>query len=230
MKSPKIAANQISNAQMPESVRKAYEVAANAAWVAAQKLAHENAEAACRIEIEASKMHMEEITALSAAQVATILSLRLTLADHEVKAEAAASVVKEDAARACRQLAIMSEQAARAESVAIQVENLRSILQAAQISAQELSAEIDAGQEGRGAQRNRLEKHAPEDERAVDHVVAAESVDVERDARLPRQEADLIAAATILIKAACRWSSELEARLGLGLGPFPVGTLNKKVI
>jgi hypothetical protein len=170
MKSPKIAANQISNAQMPKSVRKAFEAAANVAWVAAQKLAHENVDAARRIEIAASKSHMEEILAVSAAQPATILGLRLTLA----KAEAAASVATEEAARATRQL---SEEASRAENVAIQAEILRSTLQAAQISAQALFAEIDAGQQ----------------------------------ARWLREEADLIAAVSVLIKAACRRSRELEA-------------------
>jgi hypothetical protein len=211
MKSPKIAANQISNAQMPESVRKAYESAANAAWVAAQKLAHENAEAAWRIEIAASKSHMEGIAAVSAAQAATIVGLRLTLADHEVKAEAAASVAKEEATRA--------------NNVPIQVENLRSFL----LTAQALFAEIDVGQQGQGAQRDRLEKHAPEDEKAVDPIVAAERADVERDGRLPRQEADLIAAATVLIKAACRWSSELQAA-SHSAQVIPLHTLNKKVI
>jgi hypothetical protein len=225
MKSPKIAANQISNAQMPESVRKAYDVAVNAAWVAALKLAHESVWAEWRIEIAASKIHMEEIAAVSAAQAATIVGLRLTLADHEVKAEAAASVAKEEAARASRQFEVMSKEATRANNVAIQVEDLRSFLQ----TAQALFAEIDMGQQGQGAQRDRLEKHAPEDEKAVDPIVAAERVDVERDGRLPRQEADLIAAATVLIKAACRWSSEWQA-VSHSAQVIPLRTLNKKVI
>jgi hypothetical protein len=221
MKSPKIAAI----AQMPESVRKAYDAAANAAWVEAQKLAHANAEEAWRIQIAASKTQIKEITAVSAAQVATILGLRRTLADYELKAEAAGSVAKEEAERASRELAVVTEEATRAKNVAIQVENLRSFLQ----TAQALFAEIDVGQQGQGAQRDRLEKHAPEDEKAVDPIVAAARVDVERDGRLPRQEADLIAAATVLIKAACRWSSELQAA-SHSAQVNPVRTLNKKVI
>jgi hypothetical protein len=210
MKILPISVNQDCNPPMPESVRKACELAANAAWVSAHKLAHENAQATWREKIAVSEKKLLDVTTVCAAQAAEILDLRAKLADNKAKAAAAASAAQQEAAKASRQFAVMTEEAARAvsraENVAIHVEKLKITLQAAQITAQTL-AEIHSATQAQDAPRDRVEIPETEDQTVVDPISAARQVGAERGERLQRDEADLIAAATVFIKAVCRFRS-----------------------
>jgi hypothetical protein len=224
MKSSKIAVNQINNVQMPEAVRNAFEVAVNVTWVTAQKMAHKNAEAASRLEIAAFKNRMEEMAAANAVQAETILDLRRKIADDAVKGEAADSAAREAATMAGRELAAMTDKAARAvylaEKTAAQFENWRSRWRTIQISVQALFAEIDAGQQEHGVQCERLDICPSEDERGIQPIVAAKGVCTEGDGRFQREEADCIAAAIVLFKAAARYCRHQCSLRGGQNGPL----------
>lgn len=198
MKSSRIPATQINNVQMPEAVRAAVEVAVTIVWVEAQKMAHNDAEAASRLEAAAAKNRIDEMAAANAAQAETILDLRENLADHVVKDDAA----RDEAAMAARQLGAMTEKAARvevlAEKTAVQMENLKKRWQ----SIRTLFAEIDAEIPEPGVQHEFLDVCPPKEETEIQPRVVAKAVCATGDDRCQREEADCIAAAIVLLKAA----------------------------
>jgi hypothetical protein len=138
-------------------------------------------------------------------------------ADQVIKVEAA----REEAAITRRQMAAMTEEAARlTDKTAVQFKDWRNRLQSVLMSVQALIAEVDAGQEDQGVQRQRVENSAPEDERAIVPFVSAKRVCSEPEGRCQREEADFVAAATILIRAAGRYSGHQCSLSGTEKGPL----------
>jgi hypothetical protein len=81
---------------------------------------------------------------------------------------------------------------------------LRVNLQAVQISARTPPSEINSEPQTPDAPQDRLELPATDDRAAVDPISVAQRGSAEQSEHLRREEADLIAAATMLIKAVCR--------------------------
>jgi hypothetical protein len=209
MKTSSIAVSDGCNAPMPESVRKAFELAVRTAWISAQKLTHEKAEAASHARFTAFEKQVEAITAVCTAQAAQLLDLRSKSASDEAEAAAVLSAARGETAEAKQKLVIMTQESAqsvsRTQNIANQVENLKITLRSAQIAAEALSAEIDTRPPGQCAQDDRVENHATEGQRPIDSVSAPARARIDRQRRLRRDEADLIAAAVFLIKTACQY-------------------------
>jgi len=216
MKSSKIDATQISNVQLSEAVRNAFDVFVNVLLVEAQKMAEKKAEAEHRIERAASKSRIEETAAANAVQAKTILDMGRQLADHAVKKEAA----REEIALVGRQLAAVTERAARAErlaeNMAVQIANWKRRWQ----TMRTLFAESDAGQQERAVQCERLDMSPPEDERGNQPVVATEGVCTAAYDRCQREEASCIEAAIVLLGAAARYSRHQYSLCGEKNGPL----------
>lgn len=189
---------------MPDSVRKAHEMAANTAWVSALTLAREPEEALWAAKLAASEKQLSDSAKLCAAQSEELLGLRAKLADIVSKGETAASMAEQEAAKARHQLMEMAEETtravSRAERAALQVEKLRMKFQTAQI----LLAEINAELQGPLVPNDPVEIPDSKDEGVLNPVSAAPRIDSEGSERVRWDEADLIAAATVLIKFACR--------------------------
>jgi hypothetical protein len=212
MKSSKTAANQFSNLPLSEAIRNALGVFVNVVSIEAQKVAAERS-----LERATFKSRIDEMAAANGALNKTILDLGVKQADQVVKTEAA----KKEAAITHRQMAAMTEEAARlADKTAVQVKTWRNRLQSVLMSVQALIAEVDAGQEEQGIQRDRVENGAPEDERAIEPFVTAKRVCSEREGRCQREEADFVAAATILLRAAGRFGGHHCALPGPEKGPL----------
>jgi hypothetical protein len=216
MKSSKIAPTQISNVKLSEAARNAFDVLVNVLLVEAQKMADKKTEAEHRIERAASKSRIEEMAAANAAQAKTILNVGRQLADHAVQTEAA----KEEIAIVGRQLAAVTERAARAErlaeNMAVQIENLNHRWQ----TMRTLFAESDAGRQERAVQFERLDMSPPRDERGNQPVVAAERICTAGDDRCLREEASCIEAAIVLLGAAARYSRHQHSLCGEKNGPL----------
>ena len=114
MKSSKSPAKQINNVHLSETVRNVLYPFVNVVLVEAQKMADKKAEAEHSLERAASKSRFDEMTAKITVQAEKIRGLGRELAEHRVKDEAA----KEKAEMLGRQLAAVTERAARAESLA----------------------------------------------------------------------------------------------------------------
>jgi hypothetical protein len=217
MKSSKIAATPISSVLMSEAVRNAVDLLVKVVSIEAQKTADTKAAAERSLERAAFKTRIDEMAAANAALTKTILDLGVKLVDQVVKAEAA----REEAAITRRQMAAMIEEAARlAQKTAAQVKTWRNRLQCVLMSVQELMAEVDAGQEEQAVQHDRVENSAPEGGVAIESFVTAKSVCGEREGRCQREEADFVAAATILVRAAGRSCGHQCALSGTKKGPL----------
>jgi hypothetical protein len=133
--------------QMPDSVRMAYETAAKAAWVSAQEVANEKAEATWRTRSAISEKRLDEMTVACAAHAAEAISLRAKLIDAEAKAAAATSATQDYAANVRRRLKEMTVEAQRAlhsaELVASHAANLEIALDAVPTPAKLYPAEIN---------------------------------------------------------------------------------------
>lgn len=208
MKTLSKPANRSCNLPMPESVRKAYEVAANTAWISAQTLADEKAEAAWREKLAVSEQHALETARMCAAQTTDILSLRTELASEKARAAVASSIAEQEATKLNQQIAVLTEDSERAviraAKVSSQLEALQVNLQAVQISARTTPSEINSEPQTPDARQDRLELPATDNRVAVDPISVAQRGSAEQSEHLRREEADLIAAATMLIKAVCR--------------------------
>jgi hypothetical protein len=202
MKSSKIAPIQISNVQLSEAVRNAFDVFVKVLLLEAQKMADQKAEADHSIERAASKSRIEEITAANAAQAKTIRDLGQQLSDNAVKKEAA----REEIALAGRQLAAVTGRAERAEclaeNMAVQIENLKRRWQ----TMRALFVESDVGQQKLVVQSEHPDMSPPEDERGTPPFVAAEGFCTAGYDRCQRNEAACIEAAIVLLGAATRYS------------------------
>ena len=83
---PKLANR--SHLPMPDSVRKRHEVNANAAWILAQTLGYDEAEAVWREKFSVSEQHGFESAQLCATQATEILRLRAELASEKASSAA----------------------------------------------------------------------------------------------------------------------------------------------
>ena len=214
MKTSSITISDGCNAPMPESVRKAFELAAHTAWISAQKLIHEKAEAASRSRFTALEKQVEAITAVCTAQAAQLLDLRSKSASDEAKATAALSAARDEASAANRMLATMTEEAAqsviRTENIARQLEQLKVTLRSTEILVQALCAESDTRPQGQCMPIDRVESLAPDGQRLTNPVAAAARASTERRKRRQRDEAALIDAAVFLIKTAFQYRTVEE--------------------
>jgi hypothetical protein len=202
MKSSKIAATPISKVQLTEAVRKAFHVFVDVILVEAQKMADKKAEAEHSIERAASKSRIDEMAAANAVQSKEILDLGRQLADHAVKEKAAI----EGAALVGRQLAAVTERAARAESLAenmaVQIKDWKRKWQ----TMRGLFAESDAEQHEQAVQCERLDMSPSESERGTPPLFAAKCICTEGDDRCQGEGADCLEAAIVLLRAAARCS------------------------
>ena len=202
------------NAPMPESGRKAFELAAQTAWISAQKLTREKAEAAAGVKFAALEKQLEAITAAYTAQTAELLDLRSKSTSAEAEGAAALSAAREEAAAASRVLATMTEEAAqsviRTENIASQLEHLKITLRSTEIAVQALCAESDPRPQGQCAQDDHVENRAPDGQRLTNPVSAEAKASTERRKRRQRDEAALIDAAVFLIKTAFQYRTVEE--------------------
>jgi hypothetical protein len=216
MKSSKIPPTQISNVKLSEAARNAFDVLVNVLLGEAQKMADKKAKAEHRIERTASKSRIEEMTAANAVQAKTILDMGRQLADHAVKTEAA----REEIAVVGRQLAEVTERAARAErlaeNMAVQIANWKGRWQTMRTH----FAEGDAEPQERAVQCERLDMSPLEDERGHQPVVTAEGVCTASHDRCQREEASCIEAAIVLLGAAARYSRHMHSLCGGKSGPL----------
>jgi hypothetical protein len=210
VKSSKIVATPISNVLTSEPVRNAVGLLVNVVLVEAQKMADKKAEAKYSLERAASKSRIDELAAANAAQATTIVDLGVKQADQVFKTEAA----REEAAMVGRQLAAMTEKAARAESLnkegAAQIENWKSKWN----TIRALFSENGADQEEHGIQCERPDMSPPEDERGVQSLVAPKGVCTEGYDRCQGKEADCIEAAIVLLRSAARYSKHQHSLRG----------------
>jgi hypothetical protein len=187
---------------MPDSVRKAYEIAANTSWVSALTAASEKEEAMWAARLVASEKQSSDITKLCAAQTNELLCLRAKFADSVKMAETAAAVGEQEAAKARRQLVEMAEvtmrAVSRAERAELQVAKLRNQFKAGQI----LFANINVELERSLASNDPVETRDSADDKVLNHIAAARRSHSEGSEHFRPVEADLIAAATVLIKFA----------------------------
>jgi len=198
---------------MPESVRKAFELAAQTAWISAQKLTHEKAEAA-GVKFAALEKQVEATTAAYTAQTAELLNLRSKSTSAEAEAAAALSAAREKAAAANRMLATMTEEAAqaviRSENIARQLEQLKITMRSTEILVEALCAESDTRPQGQCAPSGCVESRAPDGQRLTNPVSAAARGSTERRKRRQRDEAALIDAAVFLIRTAFQYRTVEE--------------------
>jgi hypothetical protein len=196
-----------SNPPMPESLRKAYELAAHAAWICAQT----EAEAIWREKLEILDTQALEAAQLCAAQTAEILDLRKMLTSSESKAETASSIAREEIAKASLRIAVLTDAARRAAANAVhistQLESLMINLRPTSASpAQTPSAEIHSEPETPDPSHDLEQRPATEDTGGVGSTSATPRATAERRAALLRDESELLAAAAVLIKAMCRFN------------------------
>jgi hypothetical protein len=196
-----------SNPPMPESMRKAYELAAHAAWICAQT----EAEAIWREKLEILDRQALAAAQLCAAQTAEILDLRKMLASSEAKAETASSIAQEETAKASLRIAVLTDAARRAAAnaanISTQLEGLMINLRPTSASsAQTPSAEIHSEPGTPDPPHDLVQRPATEDTGGVGPTSATPRATAERRAALLREESELLAAAAVLIKAICRFN------------------------
>jgi hypothetical protein len=194
--------------QIPESVRRAYETAATAAWVSAQEKADEKAEAVWRARCAASEKQLAEMTVVCAVHAEEMLALRAKLIDVETKAAASASAARDVVANVGRRLTEMTEEAQRALKcaglVASHAAELKVVLDGAQTSADRFSAESDVAQQMPIAVGNSVDTHAVESESSTYSKLAAVSLPPDSGDWSHLNSDDVIAAASIILTAANR--------------------------
>jgi hypothetical protein len=206
-KSPK-QAKRSECVQMPDSVRMAYETAAKAAWVSAQEVANEKAEAAWQTRSAISQKRLEEMTAACAAQAEEAISLRAKLIDVEAKAAAATSATQYYAANVRRRLKEITVEAQRAlqsaELVASHAANLEIALDAAPTAAELFPAEINVPQTARIAACYREGEHSTGGETTTSPTPAAVPLSPDSSDNSRLKPDDVIAATRIILTAASR--------------------------
>jgi regulator of extracellular matrix RemA (YlzA/DUF370 family) len=201
------------NAPMPESVRKAFELAAQTAWISAQKLTHERANAA-EVKVAALEKQAEANTAAYTAQTAEYLELRSKSTSAQSEAAADLSAARGEVAAANRMIATMTEEAAQTaihiEDAAKQLEHLKATLRSTGIAVQALCAESDPRAPAHCASSDCVGSFAPDGQRLTNPVSAAVKASIERRERRQRDEAALIDAAVFLIKTAFQYRTVEE--------------------
>jgi predicted nucleic acid-binding Zn-ribbon protein len=207
MKTPKKFVSLGSNPTMPESVRKAYELAATEAWICANTLAAD----LWQKKIELLTRQVAEADQICAAQTADILDLRKKLASSEANAETASSLAKEESSKANLQIATLSDAAQRAAvnaaNISTQLEDLMINLQPTEASsAKAPPAEIQASPETPDdPPQDHVQQSATEDTGDVTPISTTRRAAAERGVGLLQGESELLAAAAVLIKAICRF-------------------------
>jgi hypothetical protein len=196
-------------AQIPESVRKAYETAGTAAWISAQEKADEKAEAVWRARCAELEKQLAEMTAVCAVHAEAMLALRAKLIDVETKAAASASAARDVVANFGRRLTEMTEEAQRALKcaglVASQAAELKVVLDGAQTSAERFAGESDVAQQMPIAGGNSVDPHAVESESSNYSILAAASHPPPASGEWSHlNRADVIEAANIILTAASR--------------------------
>lgn len=150
----------------------------------------------------ASEKQSSDMTKLCAAQTDELLCLRAKFADTVQMAETAAAVGEREAAKARRHLVEIAEvtrrAVSRAERAELQVEKLRNQFKAAQI----LFASINVELQGPLAPSDPVETRDSAGDKVPNHIAAARRSHSEGSENFRPVEADLIAAATVLIKFA----------------------------
>jgi hypothetical protein len=213
MKKPPIIIIDDCNAPMPESVRKAFELAAQTAWISAQKLTHERANAA-EVKVAALEKQAEANTAAYTAQTAEFLELRSKSTSAQSEAAADLSAARGEVAAANRMIATMTEEAAQTaihiENTAKQLEQLKATLRSIGIAVQALCAESDTRPQGQCGPSDCVESRAPDGQRLTNSVAAVARASTERCKRRQRDEAALIDAAVFLIKTAFQYRTGEE--------------------
>jgi len=202
MKTSKIPAHQISDAYLSDTVRSALHALMNVVLVEADKIAHKKAEAKQTLERAAFKSRFDEMTAASAVQAERIRELGRELAEQRAKDEA----TSEQAAMVGRQLAAVTERAARAEDVAdnaaFQIEHWKRKWQ----TVRALFEETDSGRQEHGVECGPRDMSPPLCVSAIPSVVSGQGVCTEGD-DCQRGRANFIEAAIVLLTSASQCSS-----------------------
>jgi hypothetical protein len=193
--------------QMPDFVRMAYETAAKAAWVSAQEVANEKAEADWQTRSAISEKRLDEMTAACAAHAAEAIALRAKLIDAEAKATAATSATQDYAANVRRRLKEMTVEAQRAlqsaELIASHAANLEIALDAVPTAAEQFPAEIHVPHAARiAACYSEGEQSSGETTTSPTPAAVPLSPDSSDNTRLNPD--DVIAATRIILTAASR--------------------------
>jgi hypothetical protein len=204
MKTTKKTVNLTSISLTPKAVRKAYKLASAAAWICAKT----EAEAIWREKLALLENKLIEAERIREVQTAEILDLRRKLEFIEAKAEAASSTAHQGAVMATHQIANLKDAVRRAvdsaASISTQLETLINHLQPAPGSPAAQSEEM---QTGRQTPDPRNERERPLE--TLNTVAVDPKSPNPRDAAGQtntwlQEESQLVAAATLLIKALCR--------------------------
>jgi len=188
---------------MPESVRDAYEQAAVVAWASAQEIAAKSAQDAWEARTLVTEKDLAEATAISVGRAAEMLLLRAQLAECEANAIATVTAARREAENSSRLLAEKSDEAQRAvmyaSSIVSRVATLRGALEAAQASAEGLFEEIDAMRMAKSITTDQPERS---EVGASSETASAQQPDSEASVYAQVSDADLAAAAAIIVEAA----------------------------
>lgn len=210
MKTSKKAVALEANPPMPESLRKAFELAATEAWICANTVA----EASWRENLAFLEKQVMEAEQVRATLAAEIVDLRKKLASSEAKADTAASLAKEELSKASLQISTLTDAARRAEAnaanISSQLEDLMTNLRpTAASSEQSPPTEINFGPETRDPPHDHMQRSVTEDTGSGGPTAATPRADAERRAALQQEESELVAAAAVLIKAICKFRERL---------------------
>lgn len=197
-----------SHLPMPESVRKRYEVDASAAWILAQTLGYDEAQAVGREKLSVSEQQGLKSAEVCATQATEILNLRTELATEKSSAAAALSLAAQENAKLNQHIAVLTDNNKRAEireaNVSIQLAALKVHLRAALFSAETPPSENNSDPQPSDLPRRRVELPVADPLVIVGPISPPPRDGAEEREHLEREESDLIAAATMLIKAMCR--------------------------
>jgi hypothetical protein len=190
---------------MPESVRDAYEQAAVTAWASAQEIAAKSAEDTWQTRTLVAEKDLAEASAISVGRAAEILLLRAQLAECEANAIATVTAARREAENSGRLLAEKSDEAQRAvkyaSSIVSRAATLRGALEAAQASAESLFEVIDAMRMAKPFPSDKPERSGVS---ASSGTASAQQPDSEASLSAQVSDADLAAAAEIIVEAARR--------------------------
>ena len=206
MKTSKKSVTPDANPPMPESMRKALELAATEAWICANTLA----EAIWREKLAWLEHQLKEAEQIRAALASDNLDLQKKLASSEAKAETAASLAKDESSKASLQISTLTDAARRAAdnaaNISRQLEDLMTNLRPIPRSSEQAPpAEIIFGPETPNPPHNHVQRSATEDTGSGAPTAATLRAAAERRAASQQEEAELLAAAAVLIKAICRF-------------------------
>jgi colicin import membrane protein len=183
---------------VPERVSQASAAALSTLWTEAQELANESlnvAQAAWDAErAEAEKLRVE-LSAAFETQGAELEAVKGKLAEVERHASAAAAAAEAERVESRRQVAALTDQAhtatARVQEIEKRAEDLKTALNAAQVSVVSLTAELEAERRAHGVTREGLTAASTELVTVKARAEAQAGVQLEQVERLKRMEAEL---------------------------------------